>query len=328
MIRAADWIIVLDNGKITEQGSHGDLMAAGGGYKSLWPGQSEPEASPEEMISGPADNVPGGLDGLGELKGWDSDSHDSEGQQANASDTHHNINLEPPNQDIHEKDVSNNKPEKGSDKGVTHATDVAEDMSKRKEGLWKPEAPAFIPMYLRASSSENNVGRLRQDQNPMCPQIVDGSNQFQIVREDRRNTAVCLKEDELATRKLSEDSQKENHEPRQPQRISVVAADSIKNAEVMGKASQGSVQGNAQSVDIKRKEKEGTDKKHKYYHKNSGPPRKKTNSGESDLSNPSKLHSNPAETETPLMLGSTEACLSNFHKFIIYIEACADIPLL
>jgi ATP-binding cassette subfamily B protein len=34
--RAADRIVVIDNGRIVEQGSHDDLLAAGGAYAQLW----------------------------------------------------------------------------------------------------------------------------------------------------------------------------------------------------------------------------------------------------------------------------------------------------
>jgi len=35
-----DRIVVLDDGRIVEQGSHADLIAAGGQYASLWSHQS------------------------------------------------------------------------------------------------------------------------------------------------------------------------------------------------------------------------------------------------------------------------------------------------
>jgi ATP-binding cassette subfamily B protein len=35
-VRDADWILVLDGGRIVEQGSHAELLAAGGAYHALW----------------------------------------------------------------------------------------------------------------------------------------------------------------------------------------------------------------------------------------------------------------------------------------------------
>ncbi|MGH3984385.1 MAG: hypothetical protein ACRDST_17300, partial [Pseudonocardiaceae bacterium] len=40
-IRHADQIIVLDHGRITEQGTHGELMARGGGYAELFTLQAQ-----------------------------------------------------------------------------------------------------------------------------------------------------------------------------------------------------------------------------------------------------------------------------------------------
>ena len=35
-VRHADWIVVMDQGRIVEQGSHGSLVAQGGIYTNLW----------------------------------------------------------------------------------------------------------------------------------------------------------------------------------------------------------------------------------------------------------------------------------------------------
>jgi ATP-binding cassette subfamily B protein len=40
-VRAADWIVVLSHGRVTEQGTHDDLMASGGTYADLYTLQSE-----------------------------------------------------------------------------------------------------------------------------------------------------------------------------------------------------------------------------------------------------------------------------------------------
>ena len=35
-VRHADWIVVMDQGRIVEQGSHDSLVAQGGIYTNLW----------------------------------------------------------------------------------------------------------------------------------------------------------------------------------------------------------------------------------------------------------------------------------------------------
>ncbi|MYS69098.1 ATP-binding cassette domain-containing protein, partial [Streptomyces sp. SID5926] len=39
-VRSADRIVVLEDGRVTEQGRHDDLVAAGGRYAALWDAQS------------------------------------------------------------------------------------------------------------------------------------------------------------------------------------------------------------------------------------------------------------------------------------------------
>src|SRR6478609_3816991 len=48
-IVAADEIIVLDQGKIAERGTHGELLASGGLYASMWNRQREAEAAREKL---------------------------------------------------------------------------------------------------------------------------------------------------------------------------------------------------------------------------------------------------------------------------------------
>jgi ATP-binding cassette subfamily B protein len=48
-IVAADEIIVLDQGRIVERGTHGALLAKGGLYASMWNRQREAEAAREKL---------------------------------------------------------------------------------------------------------------------------------------------------------------------------------------------------------------------------------------------------------------------------------------
>jgi ATP-binding cassette subfamily B protein len=43
----ADEIIVLDQGRIIERGSHAELLARGGAYAQMWPCSCEEEAGAE-----------------------------------------------------------------------------------------------------------------------------------------------------------------------------------------------------------------------------------------------------------------------------------------
>jgi len=47
-IRDADEIVVMDDGRIVERGTHDDLVAAGGTYAGLWNGQADAERSPAD----------------------------------------------------------------------------------------------------------------------------------------------------------------------------------------------------------------------------------------------------------------------------------------
>ena len=51
-VRDADWILVLDGGRIVEQGTHGELLAAGGRYWELLRRQQMEEELEEEGVSG------------------------------------------------------------------------------------------------------------------------------------------------------------------------------------------------------------------------------------------------------------------------------------
>ncbi len=55
-VRRADWIVVLDQGRIVEQGRHGDLVAHGGLYAELYATQfgALPQAAPAALATGPA----------------------------------------------------------------------------------------------------------------------------------------------------------------------------------------------------------------------------------------------------------------------------------
>jgi ATP-binding cassette, subfamily B, heavy metal transporter len=55
-IVAADEIIVLDQGKIAERGTHAELLASGGLYASMWNRQREAEAAREKLAQIDDDN--------------------------------------------------------------------------------------------------------------------------------------------------------------------------------------------------------------------------------------------------------------------------------
>ncbi|MBO3089715.1 hypothetical protein [Cellulomonas dongxiuzhuiae] len=47
-VRLADRIVVLEQGRVVEQGTHDDLVAVGGRYADLWAMQSRAYASTQE----------------------------------------------------------------------------------------------------------------------------------------------------------------------------------------------------------------------------------------------------------------------------------------
>jgi ATP-binding cassette subfamily B protein len=51
-VKHCDSIVVLDKGKVMEQGSHGELMAKGGMYRRLWEMQQGNFVAAEEMRGG------------------------------------------------------------------------------------------------------------------------------------------------------------------------------------------------------------------------------------------------------------------------------------
>jgi ATP-binding cassette subfamily B protein len=55
-IVSADEIIVLDQGRIAERGTHTELLAAGGLYASMWNRQREAEAARERLAQVADDN--------------------------------------------------------------------------------------------------------------------------------------------------------------------------------------------------------------------------------------------------------------------------------
>jgi hypothetical protein len=58
-IVGADEIIVLDQGRITERGTHSQLLAGGGLYASMWNRQREAEEAREKLaLIGDEEDVP------------------------------------------------------------------------------------------------------------------------------------------------------------------------------------------------------------------------------------------------------------------------------
>jgi ATP-binding cassette, subfamily B, multidrug efflux pump len=58
-VRDADWILVLDGGRIVEQGTHPELLAAGGRYWELLRRQQMEEELEDESVSGNSESVSG-----------------------------------------------------------------------------------------------------------------------------------------------------------------------------------------------------------------------------------------------------------------------------
>ena len=57
-LRTADRILVMDEGRIVEQGSHGDLLARDGLYRQLWEMQGHPEPREAELVRAAAGGAP------------------------------------------------------------------------------------------------------------------------------------------------------------------------------------------------------------------------------------------------------------------------------
>ena len=56
-IRDADLILVMEHGRIVEQGTHDELLAAGGAYATLYDAQFRGALDEEEQDPGPAVRV-------------------------------------------------------------------------------------------------------------------------------------------------------------------------------------------------------------------------------------------------------------------------------
>jgi ATP-binding cassette subfamily B protein len=67
-IRDADLILVMEDGRIVEQGSHAELLAAGGAYATLYAAQFSGAAADLDEVAGTA-GAPGGPGGPAELAG-------------------------------------------------------------------------------------------------------------------------------------------------------------------------------------------------------------------------------------------------------------------
>jgi ABC-type multidrug transport system fused ATPase/permease subunit len=62
-VQNADWIVVLDNGRVAEQGTHGALLAAGGLYSKLWHAQQDKRPGPDNGTARPRSSVTPSLAG-------------------------------------------------------------------------------------------------------------------------------------------------------------------------------------------------------------------------------------------------------------------------
>jgi ABC-type multidrug transport system ATPase subunit len=69
-VRACDKIVVLEEGRVREQGTHDELMALGGAYRAMWELQARAAAKAEAQVAASGDGIDAG--GAGSSNGSNS----------------------------------------------------------------------------------------------------------------------------------------------------------------------------------------------------------------------------------------------------------------